>query len=75
VRYKSRYILCEDGSYLHVRNVTRLFVVEDGVTRRGNIKASVIGPAMPFTVAEYDTQHEAELALQALIAQLEGDSK
>lgn len=64
---KSKFILCEDGSYLHIKNITRLWVAEDAITRRGQIKASMIGPAMPFTVSEHDTKDSAAMALQALV--------
>lgn len=70
---KSKFILCEDGSYLKVKNITRMWAAEDAITRRGTIKASMIGPAMPFTVSEHDTKDRAAQALQALVALVEGE--
>jgi hypothetical protein len=70
-----QFIMCEDGSYLHIRNITRMWVAEDTITRRGEIKASMIGPAMPFTVAEYDTKDRAAQALLALVTEIEGEDE
>ena len=67
----AKFILCHDGSYLAIRNIIRLYVEEDTITRQGAIKASTIGPAMPFKVAEYDTKEDATLMLQGLILQAE----
>lgn len=68
----SKFIRCEDGSYLTIAHVTRWFVVEDGVTRKGEIKASIPGPAHPFTIARYDDKHTAIFKLAELIVSLEG---
>lgn len=68
---KCKFIRCENGSYLLIRNITRLFVQTDEVRRTGVIKASTIGPAMPFTVAQYDNKLTAEVALQELIDRIE----
>lgn len=70
---KNRFILCEGGSgYLLIRNITRLFVQADEITREAVIKASTVGPAMPFTVAKYENKLTADLALQELITAIEG---
>ena len=56
--------------YLHVRNITRLFLVSD-YNGKTDIKASTIGPANPFTVEVYETEETAERALANLIEWLE----
>lgn len=66
-----RFIKCDDGSYLYVRNITRVFITTDVTDENAIIKASVIGPAMPFTVTKYPDKHQAELALVDLILRLE----
>jgi len=68
----AKFIYCTDGSYLNVRNITRIWVAEDTITARGVIKASTIGPAMPFTVAEYETGDRAAEVLRNLIDLVEG---
>ena len=69
----TEFILCEDGSFLHIRNITRLFLAEDTITKGCSIKASVIGPAMPFLVADYDSRDAAATSLQELINLIEGN--
>lgn len=68
---RSKFILCENGSYLLVRNITRLFVQTDEIKRTGVIKASTVGPAMPFVVASYDNKLAAKVALQELVDRIE----
>lgn len=68
----NKFVLCEDGSYLYIRNITRLFLAEDTITKGCSIKASVIGPAMPFLVADFESRAVAALHLHALIEQIEG---
>lgn len=68
---KSMFIRCENGNYLLIKNITRLFVQADEITRKATVKASTIGPAMPFTVAQYDNKNLAEIALTELIDRIE----
>ena len=68
---KSKFIRCENGNYLLIRNVTRLFVQADEISKTAVIKASTIGPAMPFEVARYDNKLSADVALQELIDRIE----
>lgn len=70
--YKPKFILCENGSYLLIRNITRLFVQVDEIKKTAVIKASTVGPAMPFVVAEYASKTAADLALLELVDQIEG---
>lgn len=65
-----RFIRCEDGSYLHVRNITRLAVQTD-YDDKSRIKAHHNGPAMPFTVAQFETSREAQNWLRDLVDRLE----
>lgn len=67
----NKYIRCDDGSYLAVRHVSRLFVQEDVTTDTGVLKASIPGPAHPFTVAKYDSARDAQIALLDLIERIE----
>jgi hypothetical protein len=70
---RSKSIHCEDGGYLLVRNITRLFLAVDTISREATIKASVIGPAMPFTVAKHSTSAIARNHLEDLIDMIEGE--
>lgn len=72
MKSRAKFIMCEDGSFLKIKNITRLWTEEDAISRRGAIKASMIGPAMPFTVAEFNTKSDAAMALRALIDLAEG---
>jgi len=65
-----RFIRCEDGSYVHVRNVTRLSV-EVTYDDKATIKAHHNGPSMPFTVAEFGTSRDASSWLMDLIDRIE----
>ena len=65
-----RFIRCEDGSYVLVQNITRLSIDTD-YTHRARIKAHTIGPAMPFTVAEFETVRAAQMWLLDLVERLE----
>ena len=68
-----RFIHCEDGSFLLVANITRIFITEDTITKTSEIKASTLGPAMPFTLGRYDGRLNATLALAEIITALETD--
>jgi hypothetical protein len=48
-----------------------LFVQADEIKRNAVIKASTIGPAMPFVVAVYDDKKAAEIALLELVDRIE----
>lgn len=69
---KANFILCDDGSFLHIRNITRLFLAEDTITKGCSIKAGMIGAAMPFMVADFANRAIATVALQELIYAIEG---
>jgi len=65
-----RFIRCEDGSYVHVRNVTRLSV-EVTYDDKATIKAHHNGPSMPFTVARFETSRDANSWLMDLVDRIE----
>lgn len=70
---KVKFIRCSDGGFLYLKNITRLFLAGDTITQGCSVKASVIGPAMPFVVADYENRLEAEASLQALVDLVEGE--
>lgn len=67
---ENKFIRCEDGSYVLVRNVTRLSIDTD-YDDKSRVKAHVIGPAMPFTVATFSARKDAQLWLLDLVERLE----
>lgn len=66
-----KFIRCEDGSYVYVKNVTRLSVETDTLSDKSKIKAHHNGPSMPFTVADFETRREAEMWLLDLVDRIE----
>lgn len=69
-----KFIRCEDGSYVHVRNVTRLSV-EVAYDDKATIRAHHNGPSMPFTVARFETSREAQSWLMDLVDRIECAAK
>lgn len=65
-----KFIRCEDGSYVHVVNITRL-AIETDYSDKSTIKAHHNGPSMPFPVAKFDTRKDAQTWLMDLINRIE----
>ena len=70
-REKNIFIRCEDGSYLRVKAVTRIYAQEEVISGKGLIYAVAPGPQLPYIVYSYETLHDAEAALSMLIASIE----
>jgi hypothetical protein len=68
------FIRCEDGSYVYVPNITRLSLNTD-FQDRTQIKVHTIGPALPFTVASFETSRDAQSWLMDLVDRLEHGTK
>jgi hypothetical protein len=71
-----KWLRCDDGSYIQVRHITRLFVQEDIVADCAWICASIPGPAHPFKIAQfresdYSAHNNAVFWLNDLIDRLE----
>lgn len=69
-----KFIRCENGSFLLIRNITRLFVETDNIKKTAAIKASTVGPALPFTVATYDNTNQADTGLYMMVNWIEGNA-
>ena len=67
---RNKFIRCEDGSYVHVKNVTRLSLQTD-FHDQTKIMAHHNGPGMPFPVAEFSARKDAQLWLTDLIERIE----
>lgn len=61
----------EDGSYIDTGHVSRYFVSENFTTTRYEVKVSMNGPQMPFTVSTHGSPQEAHEALDGLIRDIE----
>lgn len=66
-----KFIRCDDGSQLLIENITRLFINDDPVSKMSEIKASTVGPALPFTVTKIGGRQAAELYLLDLVQKIE----
>lgn len=65
-----KFIRCEDGSYIHIRNITRL-AIQSEYNDKATIRAHHNGQAMPFTVAQFETTRHAEAWLMDLVERIE----
>lgn len=65
-----KFIRAEDGSYIQVRNITRL-CVETSYDDKSTIRAHHNGPSMPFAVARFETSREAHMWLMDLVDRIE----
>lgn len=65
-----KFIRCEDGSYVYVRNLTRLSLSTD-YDDKTKIKAHTVGPAMPHVIASFDSAKDAQFWLMDLVDRIE----
>lgn len=66
-----KFIRCENGDFILVRNVTKLSLQEDAIAGKTDIVAHHNGPSMPFTVASFDARKDAFAWLIDLIDRIE----
>jgi hypothetical protein len=66
-----RYIRTQHSGNLNVDHITRLFVETDVIGENAIIKASTVGPQMPFIIARCDSEEAAGNLLEELTRKLE----